>query len=122
MIVRTFVLVNISWFFDNAVTVPQAFTMMRNAVTHFTPSLLLTVPVGPGGGTGLTKYALIILAFGCILLFIVSFFIEKGVNIPAYLLRKPFLVRIFVYLLLFIMLPALGQPPVQTGGFIYAQF
>lgn len=122
MILRTFLLVNISWFFDNAATVPQAFAMMRNAVTHFTPSLLLSVPVGPGGGTGLTKYALIILAFGCILLFIVSFLIEKGVNIPAYLLQKPFIVRIFVYLLLFIMLPALGQPPVQTGGFIYAQF
>ena len=122
MILRTFLLVNISWFFDNAATVPQAFAMMKNAVTHFTPSLLLSVPVGPGGGTGLTKYALIILAFGCILLFIVSFLIEKGVNIPAYLLQKPFIVRIFVYLLLFIMLPALGQPPVQTGGFIYAQF
>ena len=110
MILRTFLLVNISWFFDNAATVPQAFAMMKNAVTHFTPSLLLSVPVGPGGGTGLTKYALIILAFGCILLFIVSFLIEKGVNIPAYLLQKPFIVRIFVYLLLFIMLPALGQP------------
>ena len=122
MILRTFLLVNISWFFDNAATVPQAFTMMRNAVTHFTPSLLLSVPVGPGGSTGLTKYALIILGFGCILLFIISFFIEKGVNIPACLLQKPFIVRIFVYLLLFIMLPALGQPPVQTGGFIYAQF
>ena len=122
MVLRTFLLVNISWFFDNAATVPQAFIMMRNAVTHFTPSLLLTVPVGPGGGTGLTKYALLILAFGCTLLFLVSFLRERGVNIPAYLLQRPFIVRIFVYLLLFIMLPALGQPPVQTGGFIYAQF
>jgi hypothetical protein len=91
-------------------------------VTHFTPSLLLTVPVGPGGSPSFTKYALIILAFACIVLFVVSLLTEKGVNIPAYLLQRPFLVRIFVYLLLLIMLPALGQPPVQTGGFIYAQF
>jgi D-alanyl-lipoteichoic acid acyltransferase DltB (MBOAT superfamily) len=122
MVLRTFLLVNISWFFDNAKTVPQAFAMMRNAVTHFTPSLLLTVPVGPGGSTSFTKYALTILAFACIVLFVVSLLTEKGVNIPAYLLQRPFLVRIFVYLLLLIMLPALGQPPVQTGGFIYAQF
>ena len=122
MVLRTFFLVNISWFFDNAATVPQAFTMMRNAVTYFTPSLLLTVPVGPGGTTNFTKYALIILVFACILLFIVSFLTEKGINIPAYILQKPFVVRIFIYLLLLIMLPALGQPPAQTGGFIYAQF
>ncbi len=122
MVLRTFLLVNISWFFDNAKTVPQAFAMMRNAVTHFTPSLLLTVPVGPGGSTSFTKYALIILAFACIVLFVVSLLKEKGVNITACILQRPFLVRIFVYLLLLIMLPALGQPPVQTGGFIYAQF
>lgn len=35
MIIRTFVLVNISWFFDRADTVGQALHMMRLAVTRF---------------------------------------------------------------------------------------
>ena len=36
-IVRTFILVNISWFFDRADTIPQALTMMKNAVTVWKP-------------------------------------------------------------------------------------
>ena len=46
MIIRTFILVNISWFFDRADTVGQAFHMMKLSVTKFAPSQLLLIPAG----------------------------------------------------------------------------
>ena len=86
MIIRTFVLVNISWFFDRADTVGQAFHMMKLAVTRFTPSELLLIPAGREG-TAFTPYALLILAVGCVILFVVSVLQERGVRIRESLSR-----------------------------------
>ena len=80
MIIRTFILVNISWFFDRADTVGQAFHMMKLSVTKFTPSQLLLIPAGKEG-TAFTPYALAILAVGCVILFIVSVLQERGMKI-----------------------------------------
>ena len=114
-VLRTFLLVNISWFFDRADTVGQAFYMMKNAVTRFTPAALLTIPVGPGGSTNFTL-------FGCLIVFEVSLMKERGTDVAGLIMGQPFIFRIAFYLILLMMLPALGQPPAITGGFIYAQF
>ena len=121
-VVRTFVLVNISWFFDRADTVGQAFAMMKNAVTHFTPGELLNVPVGPGGSTNFTLIAIVIILFGTAVLFTIGLLRERGCDVAAWILQRPPALRIAVYLMLLMTLPALGQPPAITGGFIYAQF
>lgn len=120
-IVRTFLLVNISWFFDRASTIPQALQMMKNAVTCFTPAKLLDISVGVAG-TSYGRLALAILVISCIVLFIVSFLQERGVKIRAALSAKPWLIRWVLYMALIFSLPLLGQPPDSTGGFIYAQF
>ena len=121
-VLRTFLLVNISWFFDRADTVGQAFHMMKNAVTRFTPAALLTIPVGPGGSTNFTLIALAIILFGCLIVFAVSLMKERGTDASGLIMGQPFIFRIAFYLILLMMLPALGQPPAITGGFIYAQF
>lgn len=121
-IVRTFVLVNISWFFDRADTVGQAFAMMKNAVTHFNPAQLLSVPVGPGGSTNFTVIAIVIILFGTAVVFAVSVLRERGTDVAGWIMARPFALRIAVYLAVLMLLPALGQPPAITGGFIYAQF
>ena len=121
-VLRTFLLVNISWFFDRADTVGQAFSMMKNAVTRFTPAELLTIPVGPGGSTNFTLIALGIILFGTLVVFCVSLVKERGTDLAGFIMEKPFIFRIALYLIILMMLPALGQPPAITGGFIYAQF
>ena len=68
MIVRTFILVNISWFFDCSDTVGQAIRMMKNAVTSFSPGQLLLIPAGREG-VAFTPYALVILFVGSMILF-----------------------------------------------------
>lgn len=121
-ILRTFLLVNISWFFDRADTVSQAFSMMKNSVTKWNPSQLLQIPIGAGGTTSFTVFALLILALGIGVLFAVSFLEERGKDPFGRLLAAPAVVRMAVYLILLFSFPALGQFPTSTGGFIYAQF
>lgn len=121
-ILRTFLLVNISWFFDRADTVSQAFSMMKNSVTQWSPGKILEIPIGQGGTTDYTIYALAILALGVMVLFIFSFFEEKGINLFSRLLKAPVLLRGAVYLGILLCLPIFSQYPALTGGFIYAQF
>lgn len=121
-ILRTFLLVNISWFFDRADTVSQAFSMMKNSVTQWSPGKILEIPIGQGGTTDYTIYALAILALGVMVLFIFSFFEEKGINLFSRLMKAPVLLRGAVYLGILLCLPIFSQYPALTGGFIYAQF
>lgn len=120
-IARTFILVNISWFFDRADTIPQAFQMMKNAVTRFEPQQLLTIQVGTAG-TKYTILALAILLFSCVVVFIISFLQERGVKIRNAVAARPWVIRWALYMALLMSSAMLGQPPDSTGGFIYAQF
>ncbi|MDD2980148.1 MAG: MBOAT family protein [Hespellia sp.] len=123
-ILRTFVLVNISWFFDMASNVPDALKMMRYAVTKFEISELFTAGIIPLGNNN-PKYIMLVIAtilFGCAVLFVVSVFQERGLT-EAELYRKvPFALRCLCYVAILFILPVLGAVPVTSGGFIYAQF
>lgn len=121
-ILRTFLLVNISWYFDRANTVFQAFSMMKNGVTRWNPAQLLEIPIGAGGTTSYTLYALFILAAGICVLFAVSLAEEKGIDLFGKILAAPAAVRMAVYLMVLFSFPVFGQFPTSTGGFIYAQF
>ena len=120
MIIRTFILVNISWFFDRADTVGQAFHMMKLSVTKFTPSQLLLIPAGKEG-TAFTPYALAILAVGCVILFIVSVLQERGMKIRETLSGLSLPVTVIIYFCLLASIGFFGSTAVARG-FIYAQF
>lgn len=120
-ILRTFLLVNISWFFDRADTVKDALTMMKNAVVYWDPAVLLTISVGHSG-TAYTAFSLMIICAGCVVLFVVSVLKERGVKIRETIHTLPLAVRYGIYLALLFSIPMFGQPPALTGGFIYAQF
>lgn len=120
MIIRTFVLVNISWFFDRADTVGQALHMMRLAMTRFAPAELLLIPAGKEG-TAFTPYALLILAVGCMILFIVSVLQERGIRIRETLSRCSLPVTVAIYFCLLLSIGFFGSTA-AVRGFIYAQF
>ena len=87
-VVRTFLLVNISWFFDRAESVGDAFRMMGYAVTQFDPSQLLTITTG-AGGTVQTITVLCILGAGCLVLFVVGLLQERGISIRERIAASP---------------------------------
>lgn len=121
-VLRTFLIVNVSWFFDRAMSLKMAFVMMKNAVTHFTPGQLLSITVGMDGSLFGSRAALGVLAAGCLVLFVVSFMKERGVDVARAVMERPFAARIALYAVMIVALPAFGQPPLAEGGFIYAQF
>ena len=120
MIVRTFILVNISWFFDCSDTVGQAIRMMKNAVTSFSPGQLLLIPAGREG-VAFTPYALVILFVGSMILFTVSLLQERGVKIRETIAKRNFAVQFLIYAGLVLCIGFFGSTA-AVRGFIYAQF
>ena len=123
-ITRTFLLVNISWFFDRAEDVPTALLMMKNTLTHFDLHQILEpgIEIGEASGTTYTLIAIGVVLCGCLLVFAVSLMEEQGRKLSEIFERQNWLVKSAVYLCLILALPALGQPSGEAGGFIYAQF
>ena len=121
---RTFVLVNISWFFDRAEDVPTAVLMMKNTLRRldFRQVLEPGIEIGEASGTTFTVVALGVILGGCLLLFAVSVLQEQGKDLAEIFTRQHWLVKAAVYLCLILALPVLGQPSGESGGFIYAQF
>lgn len=123
-IFRTFVLVNISWYFDRAGDVRTALLMMKHTLTKFDLRQILEpgIDVGEASGTAYTMIALGVILGGCLLLFLVSVLQERGKDLTELFIRQNWMVKAFVYLCLILALPVFGQPSGEAGGFIYAQF
>lgn len=120
MILRTFVLVNISWFFDCSDSVKEALLMMRQAVTSFKPDQLLLIAAGREG-TAFTPYVLAIILLGCILLLIVGILQERGIRIRETIAKQNIVVYFVVYICLLLSIGFFGSTA-AVRGFIYAQF
>ncbi|MGN0367766.1 MAG: MBOAT family O-acyltransferase [Wujia sp.] len=120
MIVRTFVLMNISWYFDCVDSVKTAWYMIVNSVVNFHPSTLLTISSGKLG-TAFTPYALAILVVGCLIWFLVSFLEERNICLREKLSKLPFYVQFLAFTCLFLCIGLLS-PMAVARGFIYAQF
>ena len=71
---------------------------------------------------GLDKLDYMILAMGCLVVFLISFLKERGIQIRESLGRKPLVIRWAVYGMLVFGIPMFGYVMTTTGGFIYAQF
>lgn len=121
-IIRTFVLVNISWFFDRADDVWTALLMMKNAIMYCNPRQILEIQIGEASKTEYTLIFLLVILAGCMIVFAVSIFQERGKDVEGFLVKQHWTVKCAVYVGLLLLLPALGQPAGQAGGFIYAQF
>ena len=120
MMIRTFILINISWYFDCVPTFGTALRMMKYSVTRFAPAELLAIPAGKLG-TSYTPYALLTLGLGCLLLLIVSILQERGLHIREKMAALPLPVEFGICLILLICV-SLFSPLAAARGFIYAQF
>ena len=85
-VLRTFLIVNIGWYFDRALRAGDAFLMLIKTVfapgfAQMTDGTLLTL--------GLTGYDFAVLAIGVIILFTVSLLQERGMHIRERLFALP---------------------------------
>ena len=118
-ILRTFVLVNIGWYFDMGISFTAALIMMKQTVTGFS---FLTLTDGSLLQLGLSMADYAFLIMGSMVIFVVSLLKEHKISVRESLSKKPLIVRWGVYLLLMVSIPLLGQVTTGQGGFIYAQF
>lgn len=118
-ILRTFVLINIGWYFDRAESLYAAWYMFRNTITGFS---LTTLTDGSLLNLGLGLQGYLILFVGCFIWFIVSICKERGINVRESIARKPLPIRWAIYLAMVFVIPYFGKVSNVVGGFIYAQF
>ena len=118
-ILRTFILVNIGWYFDRSKSLTDAFLLMKNTFmvnqTHFTES----------GYLGLYKYQYAYMLLGCFIVFIVSVMQERGIKVRSYIDSKPVIVKWCIWLFIMFAIPLMGYfSPYSNlaGGFMYANF
>ncbi|MCI6021983.1 MAG: MBOAT family protein [Clostridia bacterium] len=117
-ILRTFILVNIGWYFDMALSFRAAIEMMINTVYQisfkpFTDGSIFTL--------GMARSDFLIVAIGCVIWFVISYMQEKGIKIRDAVSKQILPVRWALYLALVFSIIIFGYIG-QTQGFIYAQF
>lgn len=119
-IIRTFVIVNISWYLDCSGSVGQAVMMFKDSILRFRFSVNVIEASATWSGSQAVTFACIV--FGCLVVFIHSVLTERGIDVREAILRRPLPVRFAVMFLLLISLVLIGNQPLSVGGFIYANF
>lgn len=119
-IVRTYVIVNLRWFYDRSDTLAEGNYLVKQACTHFDWSQVFDIAAGRGG-TGFVPAALAIMGVGCLVMVAAGVLKEKGVDLQEKLLAMPKPAAAAVLILLFLMIGLFGSTSAPKG-FIYAQF
>lgn len=118
-IIRTFILVQISWYFDIPNNLSEGILALRLSASGLSLSQFVN---GDILGLGLGPLDYLVLLFGCLVIFFVSLYKERtGHSVRAALAQKPLVLRWTLYLLLLICTLLFGWAR-QTCGFIYANF
>ena len=119
-ILRTFLVVNIGWYFDRCVRAADAFDMLRKTLFSFNASQLFD---GTLSALGLAAKDYRILLIATILLFVVSLMQERGVKIRDFVLSRPLALRwLILYAFMLFVLATFGGSNVAESGFMYAVF
>ena len=119
-ILRTFLIVNIGWYFDRCVRVSDAFAMLHKTFFAFNAQQLFD---GTLDTLGLAAKDYRILLVATIILFVVSFMQERGVKIRDFVLSRPLALRwALLYAFIFFVLATFGGSNVAASGFMYAVF
>lgn len=119
-IVRTFIIVNIGWYFDRIMNFGDCMQGFYNTLFNFAPDRFLATL----SSFGLQHFELrsLVALVGCLIVLLVSILKENGVDVKGEILKLNIVVRYAIYLIvLFIVLGSFMVAP-TSGGFIYANF
>ena len=118
-IVRTFIVVNIGWYFDRIEGVQNLATSFYNTVFNFQGDLFMST--FKSFVEAQTRMGLYMVAVCCIVLFVVSVLRERGIDVNKKVLGLPFVLRGVIYAFL-VVATASSYMFASTGGFMYANF
>ena len=120
-IIRTFIVVNIGWYFDRIVDIKAAFYSIKMSVFNLNPAMLLEEYEIIF--EGVKPFGIQIALIGCVIIFIVSILEENKIEVRERLYKSPLLIRWGVYTFV-ILLTVFASTRVgdAVGGFMYANF
>ena len=120
-VIRTFIIVNIGWFFDRCARGGDALRMMGSVLTDLRAGELA------GGGLyelGITQLDWQVLIAACLLLLVVSVLQERGANIRDWIVRQWMPVRWLILIggVVCVLLMGVWGSGFNEASFIYYQF
>ncbi len=118
-IIRTFIIVNIGWYFDRIYNVKHCFSCLKNLFCNFSIGTFQTDITNIIGRFSEGMY---IAAFSCILLFIYSLLKENNIDVYGTLKRTPFIIRWGIYVFVIIIFLISFMSVTVQQGFLYANF
>ena len=124
-IVRTFILVNIGWYFYRIVDVKQSFVYLKDTFCNFGNPMILTSQKYLKDILGSIKNFqshIILIALGTFIIFIVSLLKENKVDVYAAIQKKNIVIRWGVYYVLMILVILSFTFSSGDAGFMYAQY
>jgi len=112
----TFILINISWIFFRAETIPDALYVLQHLLINLQGSLTVAL----SSKMGIDKFDTMAIFYGILILFLVELSQSK-LNLSQFLSKQPPFIRNFVYIGLVTSILLLGSYDSQQQ-FIYFQF
>lgn len=119
-ILRTFIIVNIGWYFDRIEDVGKCFQYLGQTVTYFCGQRFLPVLMRILQDYSIISVMLAFLATGFV--FFVSVLREKQTDMYVYLHRVPIVIRWGIYYLVILLILFSFFAASDAGGFMYANF
>ena len=119
-IIRTFIVVNIGWYFDRITDMEVAWHSLQKTFFNFNAGMIATEvgTIFEGVKANAEWMALI----GCVIVFVVSVLEENKIDVKEVLYRAPLLVRWGIYIFVIILILFSCTRVGVTGGFMYANF
>ncbi len=124
-IVRTFIIVNIGWYFDRIVDVPKAFAYLRNTFTHFCNPLMLTSKDYVNqilGNISDFQSHIVLIMLGSLIIFVISVLKENKIDVYGEIQKKNIAVRWLAYYIPMILIILSLSFSAGDTGFMYAQY
>ena len=118
-IIRTFIIVNIGWYFDRIYDVRHCFDCLKNLFCNFS---LSTFQTDITGIIGRFSEGMGIAVFSIIILFIYSLLKENNVDVYKTIGRAPFVIRWGIYVMVILIFLISFMSVTVQQGFLYANF
>ncbi|MBQ3300865.1 MAG: MBOAT family protein [Eggerthellaceae bacterium] len=118
-IVRTFIVVNIGWYFDRIVSFGDTIVAFHNTLFSFQPAAAL--PLFHTLTTSVMRGGLVLAGCACIIVLVVSILKERNIDVADKLLSSPAIVRGLAWGVIIVFV-ATSFVFARPGGFMYANF
>lgn len=119
-VIKTFIIVNIGWYFDRIYSMRNCAAAMKNTLLNFSPERF--VPYLKEAVSGFHMESIMIMAAALILVIIRSVLAERGVDVYAAIRKRPAVLRWGLYYVMIGLVLASFMFTKDTGGFMYANF